>query len=102
MKLIILLVVPYFLFGIAYYLNSKNKPKWVIRKLIHLTRMPGDVEIVILTGTFKEVLQTAPSADINIFGMQENPDISMVREITESIQTSVLFLKDSKHESALA
>ena len=41
-------------------------------------------------------------ADINIFGMQENPHLGNMREMAKKIGTSVLFLRDSKHESALA
>ena len=65
-------------------------------------RMPDDVDIHILVGEFKDVVQQAPTADINIFGMQEDPNIPMVREIASFVGTSVLFLKDSEHESALA
>jgi len=38
----------------------------------------------------------------NIFGMQEQPNIALIRTIAEPVKTSVLFLLDSKHESALA
>lgn len=34
-KVIILILIPYILFGIAYYSSHKGKPAWFTRKLIH-------------------------------------------------------------------
>ena len=71
-------------------------------KLKKLMRLPLDVEIEILVGNFMDLLKQAPKADINIFGMQEKPDIELIRNVSNVIGTSVLFLRDSKNESALA
>lgn len=67
-----------------------------------LMRFPSDIEIDVLVGDFDHVILEAPSADINIFGMPEEPDLMLVRRTFESVKTSVLFLRDSKHESAVA
>jgi len=79
-----------------------QEAKVYLEKLKTVMRLPLDVEIEILQGEFREVLQEAPLADINIFGMQNEPDLKMVREVVEVTHTSVLFLRDSKHESAVA
>ena len=71
-------------------------------KLIKLMRLPSDVEIHICTGDFREILPRTPPADINIFGMPEVPDMELIRTAFEAVQTSVLFLRDSEHESAVA
>jgi len=71
-------------------------------KLRNIMRMSPDVVEDVIVGRFKDIIKEAPPADINIFGMGETPDIAMIYEVAESIQTSILFLRDSKHESALA
>lgn len=73
-----------------------------LQKLKELLRLPMDVEVEVLVGHFKNTLEEAPPADINIFGMQDKPDLTMVRNVCQRVRTSVLFLRDSKHESALA
>ncbi|MBU4334706.1 MAG: Na-K-Cl cotransporter, partial [Candidatus Omnitrophica bacterium] len=71
-------------------------------KLKKIMRLPLDVEVEILVGNFMELLKQAPKADVNIFGMQEKPDIELIRNVSSVIGTSVLFLRDSENESALA
>ncbi|MCB9747327.1 MAG: amino acid permease [Candidatus Omnitrophica bacterium] len=73
-----------------------------LKKLIDLMRLPLDSEIEVLCGEFQEQLLHASPADINIFGMQETIDFDLMRQVADKINTSVLFLRDSKHESALA
>jgi len=73
-----------------------------LEKLKKLIRMPMDVEVDVLIGEFKHVLFKAPKADINIFGMPREPDLEMIRDVFNSMQTTVLFLRDSEHESAVA
>ena len=73
-----------------------------LERLKALVRLPHDVENHVLVGGFRQSLHSAPPADLNIFGMQEHPDVQMIKEIGADIKTSVIFLRDSKHESALA
>lgn len=73
-----------------------------LSKLKRVMRISRDTEIHIIVGNFQEVLQTAPKARINIFGMTQECDVSFLRNIADTINTSVLFLRDSQHESAIA
>jgi len=73
-----------------------------LQRLTVLMRLPSNIETKILVGQFKELLSQAPGADINIFGMPEIPDLKFIREMSAQLKTSVLFLRDSKHESAIA
>jgi len=73
-----------------------------LNKLKELMRLPIKIEIEVLVGNFKDISKSAPPADINIFGLQEVPNIAMIREVTQNVKTSVLFLRDSKNESAMA
>ena len=72
------------------------------RKVKKIMRLPDEVEIRILAGDFPSVLTKAPEADINIFGMPEIPDLQLVEDVFNALKTSVLFLRDSNHESAVA
>ncbi len=73
-----------------------------LSRLAELMRLPQDVDIQVLTGKFPEILEQAPAAQINILGMAENPDLALVRKVSDVIKTPVLFLRDSSHESAVA
>jgi len=66
-------------------------------------RFPVDETVIeVLTGNFWDVLMTAPKADINIFGMADQPDAGMINKVFGIMETSVLFLRDSEFESAMA
>ena len=82
--------------------EEREEARTYLSKLRTLMRMSPDGDIEVMAGNFKDVIREAPPADINIFGMGETPDIAMIHEVAGAIQTSILFLRDSKHESALA
>ncbi|MCK5706572.1 MAG: amino acid permease [Candidatus Aureabacteria bacterium] len=82
--------------------EEKERATQYLEKLRKLTRIPRDTIKTVMVGDFKEVLASAPPADINIFGVAENLDTSWIRNITETVNTSVLFLRDAKDHSALA
>ena len=63
---------------------------------------PSETEFHVLVGAFKENLSSAPSADINIFGLADDLPFPFMREAPELTKSSCLFVKDSGHESALA
>jgi len=67
-------------------------------------RLPSLTEFHVLTGEFKEVLGTAPRADINIFGLSvdESVPLDFIKEVSEAVKSSCVFVIDSGYESALA
>jgi amino acid transporter len=67
-------------------------------------RLPSLTEFHVLIGDFKEVLSTAPRADINIFGLSvdENVPLDFIKEVSEAVKSSCVFVIDSGYESALA
>jgi len=82
--------------------QEEEKARAYLLKLKNLMRMPAEGDVEVLIGSFMDCVREAPPADINIFGMAENPDIDQVHKVADAIHTSILFLRDSKHESALA
>ncbi len=73
-----------------------------LQRLKTLMRLPADIDIHIMIGGFRSVLPRIPPADINIFGMPRVPDLELIRTLSTTLKTTVLFLRDSEHESAAA
>jgi len=82
--------------------EEQGEARAYLLKLKSLMRMPVDGDIKIMVGPFMERIEESPPADINIFGMGESLDITQIHKVASTIGTSILFLRDSKHESALA
>ena len=82
--------------------SEKQRSYDYLNKLRRMTRIPDDAEISVQVGGFDAVITQAPLADINIFGMPEELNMARKRQIAEKINTSVLFLRDSKHEDVFA
>ena len=70
-------------------------------KLINLARLPNTLTEIHI-GKFSDVVTVAPSADLNIFGMEPNLKFEFIKEMTTKTSSSCLFVKDSGHESILA
>ncbi|MCB9101181.1 MAG: Na-K-Cl cotransporter [Anaerolineales bacterium] len=75
-----------------------------LQRLSDQARLPSTTEFHILSGPFKSVLDTAPRADLNIFGLSINErglPLTFIRDMPELVKTSCVFVIDSGHESAL-
>ncbi|MFD2726060.1 amino acid permease [Hyunsoonleella rubra] len=77
--------------------NAKN----FLESLKSLARLPETLTEVYI-GEFNDFLTKAPSADLNIFGMQDTLPFNFISNMTEKTNSSCLFVKDSGHESILA
>ena len=80
--------------------KNKNALQF-LTDLINLARLPETL-IDVRIGSFKEIVTIAPTADLNIFGMDANLNFDFVKEISAKTGSSCLFVKDSGHESILA
>jgi len=83
--------------------NSKDKRRLYhfLERLSDQARLPSMTEFHVLIGEFKESVQKAPAADINIFGLGEKLPFDFMRQAPELTKSSCLFIKDSGFESAL-
>lgn len=81
--------------------SEKQRLHAFLQDMNDQARLPSLTEFHVLYGNFEENLIQAPKADINIFGMPENPDFQYMRNITEKIKSSCLYVKDSGSENAL-
>ena len=80
---------------------EKEKATTFLNSLINLARIPKTLTEVHV-GDFRTVVKQVASADINIFGMEENLSFEFITELTNYTNSSCLFVKDSGHESILA
>ena len=81
--------------------KEKENAEKFLKSLINLARLPQTL-IEVHVGDFMEIVGQAPSADLNIFGMDENLRFDFVKTMTMKTESSCLFVKDSGHESILA
>lgn len=82
--------------------EDKERGDEYLEKLRKLMRIPKNTESCVLVGSFALIIKNAPVADVNIFGMAEDINVNWMRDTANDIGTSVLFLADSPHESAIA
>jgi len=59
-------------------------------------------ELHVINGDFKETLNQAPSADLDIFGVGQSADFDFMNEMVERTESACLFVKDSGRENILA
>ena len=72
-----------------------------LSSLINLARLPETLTEVYV-GQFNEFVMQAPTADLNIFGMQDTLPYDFIKNMSSKTNSSCLFVRDSGHESILA
>jgi len=82
--------------------DERRRLSAFLERLSDRARLPSLTEFHVLVGPFKQNLEKAPSADINIFGLSEKIDFNFIREAPELTKSSCMFVRDSGEESALA
>ena len=83
---------------------DKNDEKRLYRFFENLSeqvRLPSLTEFHVLIGDFQDVLETAPRADINIFGLADKVSFDFMRNAANSTKSSCIYIGDSGQESAL-
>jgi hypothetical protein len=81
---------------------TREKAVVFLQRLIRLARLPESTEIWVEVGPFEEVLAAAPAADLNLFGLAPEQDVTLASQIVDIVEASCLFVRDSGNESALA
>jgi hypothetical protein len=82
--------------------DDKRRLSGFLERLSDKARLPSETEYHVLVGDFTNNLISAPSADINIFGLADELPFAFMRNAPELTKSSCLFIKDSGQESALA
>mgnify|MGYP006281408351 CR=1 FL=1 len=81
--------------------DEEAKARDFLEKLIDLGRFPN-ASATVGTVPFSDYIQQAPQADLNIFGLQPEPDFEVIRHLVETTESTCMFVRDSGRESALA
>ena len=81
--------------------DEQEKALDFLEKLIDLGRFEG-AEAVVGTTSFNEYIHEAPQADLNIFGLQPDPNFNTIRDLVDKTDSTCMFVRDSGRESALA
>ncbi len=81
--------------------DEQEKARDFLEKLIDLGRFEG-TEAVVGTRPFTEYIHDAPQADLNIFGLQPEPNFDTIRDLVNTTDSTCMFVRDSGRESALA
>ncbi|MEM9675285.1 MAG: hypothetical protein AAF992_22020, partial [Bacteroidota bacterium] len=68
---------------------------------VNLARLPR-TKTKVFIGDFRQIIEKAPLADLNVFGMGDEPDFDFFEKMTIQTQSTCLFVKNSGHESILA
>ncbi len=70
-------------------------------ELAEVARLPNP-DIFVTDGSFADLLDNAPPADLNIFGLGPQFNLTQSTELAEHLGATCLFIRDSGTESALA
>jgi solute carrier family 12 sodium/potassium/chloride transporter 2 len=77
-----------------------EEAKEFLRLLCEDARLPSKTKRCVLQGTFDTAVQKAPKADLNITGLQEDPNFDFMVKMVDLTHSSCLFVADSGRESA--
>ncbi|MCG3211024.1 MAG: hypothetical protein FOGNACKC_04661 [Anaerolineae bacterium] len=85
--------------------GSRRRLTNFLERLSDLARLPSTTELRVITASFEQALETAPRADVNIFGLSLTPSndlpLDFIRRVSEQARSSCVFVIDSGRESAL-
>jgi len=70
-------------------------------RVTDLARLP-EARVRVATGRLEEQFGRLPTADLDIFGMGEDPDFDRARQMLRTTRSSCLFVRDSEEENVLA
>ena len=88
------------LITVAANANETRRLHAFLEHLSDRARLPSVTEFFVLKGKFLETLETAPRADINIFGLADHLSFDFMRKIPAKIGSSCLYIGDSGQENA--
>jgi len=81
--------------------EDKKRLYRFLQRLSDQARLPAMTELHVQVGNFKDAMEDAPKADLNIFGISGKPSFDWMRKSGETVKSSCLFIGDSGQENAL-
>lgn len=80
--------------------GDREKAERFLDEVCEAARLPSKTSPHVLVGAFQEAVEQAPKADLNITGLQQNPDFDFMVSMVDLTGSSCLFVADSGRESA--
>lgn len=72
-----------------------------LENLLDISRLKNVIPHVEI-GSFEEAMQSAPQADVDFFGLPDDPDLEKLRYFVKVTQSACVFVADSGNENILA
>ena len=82
--------------------KTQREGQEFLTNLIERARLDKFANHHVFVGSFDDAMQTAPQADLTIFGVPGDPKVETIRMLTEKANGSCIFVRDSGNESVLA
>jgi hypothetical protein len=76
--------------------------KAFLEEIIDVARLPETCQPLVMVGDFEQCATDAPQSDIDIMGLQPDPNFAWMLRVIDLTRSSCLFVGDSGHESARA
>ncbi|MGI8574852.1 MAG: amino acid permease [Egibacteraceae bacterium] len=73
-----------------------------MQALIEAARLPAKPEKQVVNKPFEAALREVSAADVNLFGLKTEPDLTRMRRLADLVDGDCLFMLDSGEESAQA
>ena len=90
------------LFTVVPTADQEEPARRFLDELCDLTRFPNEARREVRVGAFEQVLSTVPVADVNVMGIQPEPNFAFTKRMVHASRSTCLFVLDSGRESALA
>lgn len=78
-----------------------EKAQEYLSNLVELARIP-DARVDVHHGSFDDALVAAPQADLNVFGLPDEPSFEFMRRMVTQTGSACIFVRDSGEENILA
>lgn len=82
--------------------EEANRGQEILEELVTLARLPKSTGTYVMDGEFMQAIKNAPDADLTIIGLPSPADLDFCQKVTESVDGSCIFVRDSGDESAFA
>ncbi len=81
---------------------QKEPAEAFLEELVEITRIPESSKRLVMVGSFEQCASEAPQSDLDIMGLQPDPDFAWMLRVIGLTRSSCLFVGDSGNESAQA
>jgi amino acid transporter len=81
--------------------DERQEAEDFLEQVCLVARMP-EAERLVVADSFHSYLPMAPHADLNVFGLLEDPQFEFMRSVSDQTESSCLFVQDSGNESVFA